>query len=98
MTRDQQIRAVMKLLVVPASERDECRACIENMLDILDDFGKSDKIFADERSAAATKARAAHHKVLCDLRDTYKAMLAAACLGHPCRQAADGRWREVLDL
>jgi len=97
MTPEQQVRAALKLIAPPASERAACRADIENMLDVIESFGKSDKIFAAARSEATTKALAAYHDALGRLRTTYKAVLATGG-GHPLRRAADGSWREVLTL
>lgn len=92
MTRDQQIHAVMKPLVVPPSEREECRACIENMLDILDDFGKSDEIFAAERS---TKDRRILHNAARRFRAAYDAFRTKRAV--PVTRRADGKWREYIE-
>jgi hypothetical protein len=67
------------------------------LLHVIESFGKSDKIFAAARSEAATKALAAHHQALDQLRTTYKAVLATGGW-RPLRRAADGSWREVLTL
>jgi hypothetical protein len=97
MTREQQVRAALKLIAPPASERAACRADIENRLNVIESFGEGDKVFAGARSEAATKALAAYHDALGRLRTTYKAVLAAGG-GRPLRRAADGSWREVLTL
>lgn len=77
MKRDEQIRKALNLVAPPAKSRAECRADIESVLDVVELFGKGDKVFQAERSAAANRARDIFHKTICKALREYDAMVKA---------------------
>ena len=77
MKHDQQVRKALSLLAPPANRRAECRADIESALDVVEMFGKGDKVRQAERSAAANRARDTFHKTICKALREYDAMVKA---------------------
>ena len=77
MTRAQQTRAALKLLLLAEGNREACKASIENALDIMVDATIAHNVWKAGRSKAATKAGDVYHKALCKLRVVHKALLAA---------------------
>jgi hypothetical protein len=91
MKRDQQIRKALNLLAPPAKKRAECRADVESALDVVEMFGKGDKVFQAERSAAANRARDIFHKTICKALREYDAMVKAG-FGSPREGRLYLRW------
>lgn len=78
MTREQQVRAALKLSKLPRDKRDRyeaARASIENALDIMVDATLAHNVWKAARSKAAHKAERAYHQALRRLGTTYKAAL-----------------------
>jgi hypothetical protein len=76
MTRDQQVKAALKLSKLPRDRYEAARASIENALDIMVDATIAHNVWKAARSKAAHKAERAYHQALCRLRTTHKAALA----------------------
>lgn len=74
MTREQQVRAALKLLELPPARREAGRASIENALDIMTSVGTIHRIVKAARSKAAKKARARYYLALCKLRSAHKTL------------------------
>jgi hypothetical protein len=76
MTREQQVKAALKLSKLPRDRYEAARASIENALDIMVDATIAHNVWKAARSKAAHKAERAYHQALCRLRTTHKAALA----------------------
>lgn len=82
MTREQQVKAALKLSKLPRDRYEAARASIENALDIMVDATFAHNVWKAARPKAAHKAERAYHQALRRLRTTYEAALAP---GLACR-------------
>ncbi len=60
MTREQQIEKALDVIEPPSSKRKECRAYLNDKLDIIEPTASADDLFKRSRSGAVTKAKKAH--------------------------------------
>lgn len=101
MTREQQIRAALKLPAPSRHDRAKCQKDVENALDIMADVSSTIEIITTQRSMAASKVKAtpAYHRALLKLRTVHRAVFGAKDAAIENAIAAiDGRAAPLLQL
>jgi hypothetical protein len=81
LTRNEQIAEAVQHLKPARDRRDECRADVEGLLDVMDTAIIAHEVFAADRSAAASKARRAYNTAARKLLAADKALRAAGWQG-----------------
>jgi len=76
MTREQQVKAALKLSKLRRNRHEAARAIIENALDIMGSTSNLHRMVKLCRSKAVTEARGAYYRALRKLQIAHKALLA----------------------
>jgi hypothetical protein len=105
-TREQQVRAAIKLLELPLPRRAECQTDIEKALGIMASVSTVHALMKAARSAAYTRALKVYRKRRLQLESAYEALCAITGVGPVPAQnpepqhytlypGAGGRWKQA---